>query len=149
MACPFFLPTTRLDDGGWLHPSRLPLGGGWAGFCSAPGHERETPTDSELRELCNLGYAAGCPRLPKVRVWDAVRFSVARDLGTQLQIFFVCELGHRPANHGTLEYDLALNRWTALHSDPCLQKMAECFLQSYLQRKSRPAAAGLITSTTS
>ena len=81
MACPFFMPTSKLEDGGWLHPSRLPLGGGWTGHCSAPGHEGAEPTNQELRELCNLGYAASCPRLPKERAYDAVRFSIARDCG--------------------------------------------------------------------
>ncbi len=59
MACPFFMPTSKLEDGGWLHPSRLPLGGGWIGHCSAPGYEGAEPTNQELRELCNLGYATG------------------------------------------------------------------------------------------
>ena len=122
MACPFFLPTSKLEDGGWLHPSRLPLGGGWAGVCSAPGHEGETPTDAELHEHCNLGYADGCLRLPKQRACDAVRFSISRDLGTQLLIFFVCESDHRPASHGTLEYDFSAGRWIAPHSDPRLRK---------------------------
>ena len=146
LACPFFLPTSQLDDGGWLHPSRLPLGGGWAGRCAAPGHEGAEPTNEQLRELCNLGYAASCPRLPKQRSCDAVRFSIARDRGAQLDFWYVCESGHRPASHGTLEYDLALGKWTTSHSDPRIQKMAECYLQSYLPRRIQPAPAGLVSS---
>jgi hypothetical protein len=96
VACPFFMPTDKLADGGWLHPSRLPLGGGWIGHCSAPGHEGAEPTNQELREFCNLGYAAGCPRLPEERAYDAVRFSVAHDRGAQLMLWFVCESRHRP-----------------------------------------------------
>lgn len=139
MACPFFIPTQQLDGGGWLHPARLPLGRGWSGRCGAPGHEGSEPTESELREMCNLGYALGCPRLPEQRSCDAVRFSVARDRGAQLALWFICETGHRPATHGQLEYDTVLNRWTSSHPDARIQKMAECYLQSYLLRRSPSA----------
>jgi hypothetical protein len=139
VACPFFMPTSKLENAGWLHPSRLPLGGGWAGQCCAPGHEGVQPTHEELRELCNLGYPAGCSRLPKERVYDAVRFSVARDRGEQLQVLFVFESRHRPAGHGMLEYDVSLGRWVSPHADLRIQKMAECYLQSYLLRRSQHA----------
>ncbi len=146
MACPFFMPTGKLDDGGWLHPSRLPLGSGWRGQCTAPGHEGAEPTTEELREGCNLGYAATCWRLPKERTCDAVRFSVARDCGAQLLLWFVCESAHQPAGHGTLEYDLVLGRWNSSHPDPRIQKMAACYLQSYLLRRVQPAPADIPSS---
>jgi hypothetical protein len=143
------MPTSKLEDGGWLHPSRLPLGGGWSGYCCAPGHEGAEPTNQELRELCNLGYAAGCPRLPAERTCDAVRFSIASDRGVQLLMWFVYESGHRPAGHGMLEYDLLLGQWTSPHSDARIQKMAECYLQSYLLRRIRPTTtAGFASSLT-
>lgn len=137
MACPFFMPTRKLDGGGWLHPSRLPLGGGWHGQCYAPGRESSEPTSDELHQFCNLGYAARCPHLPKERSADAVRFSVSRDAGTQLLLQFVCEFDHRPASHGTLEYDLSLNRWIGIHADPRIQRMAECYLEAYMFRRNR------------
>ena len=59
MACPFFMPTEKLESGSWLHAGRLPLGCGWSGQCMAPGHAGETPSAEELREFCNLGYAEG------------------------------------------------------------------------------------------
>jgi hypothetical protein len=148
VACPFFMPTDKHDDGGWLHPSRLPLGGGWIGHCSAPGHEGAEPTNRELREFCNLGYAAGCPRLPEERAYDAVRFSVAHDRGGQLLLWFVYESRHRPAGHGMLEYDLSLDRWISSHSDPRIQKMADCYLQSYLLRRIRRTTADATSSPT-
>lgn len=148
MACPFFMPTSRFEDGGWIHPSRLPLGNGWKGHCSAPGHEGALPTDDHLRELCNLGYSSACSRLPEERACDAVRFGVSRDRGSQLAIWFVCESGHRPAGHGTLEYDVPSQQWISSHSDACIQKMAECYLQSYLLRRIQPAPAGFHVSAT-
>jgi hypothetical protein len=75
LACPFFMPTQRADDTGWPHPARLPLGGGWMGLCRAPGHEPCEPSPRDLQELCNLGYATRCSRLPKERAADAVRFA--------------------------------------------------------------------------
>jgi hypothetical protein len=148
VACPFFMPTNKLENGGWLHPSRLPLGAGWSGHCCAPGHEGAEPTGEELRELCNMGYAAGCSRLPRQRAYDAIRFSIARDCGTRLQLWFICESGHRPAGHGMLGYDLALGQWTCPHSDPRIQTMAECYLQAYLVRRIQPASASLTSSPT-
>src|SRR5260370_2007562 len=75
VACPFFMPVEKLENGAWPHPARLPLGCGWSGCCTAPGHEGEVPSAHQLHE-CNLGYALGCGRLPKQRTWDAVRFFV-------------------------------------------------------------------------
>jgi hypothetical protein len=143
VACPFFMPTNKLENGGWLHPSRLPLGAGWSGHCCAPGHEGAQPQEEELREFCNMGYAAGCARLPRQRAYDALRFSITRDRGTQLELCFVCESDHRPASHGVLEYDLLLGQWTSSHSDARIRKMANCYLQAYLLRRIQPAAAGL------
>jgi hypothetical protein len=142
LACPFFMPVRKLEHGAWRHPSRLPLGSGWSGFCCAAGHEDIQPTDDELTEFCNLGYAANCPRLPRERDCDAVRFGIARDAGSQLVLRFVCEAGHLPAAHGTLEYDLSLGQWVLSHADPRIQKMAECYLESYLMRRIPPAQAG-------
>ena len=34
MACPYFMPVEKLENGTWPHPSRLPLGSGWRGFIS-------------------------------------------------------------------------------------------------------------------
>jgi hypothetical protein len=136
MACPFFMPTTKSYAAPFLHPTRLPLGAGWNGYCSAPGHNNCEPTNEELKN-CNLGYAANCSRLPADRASDAIRFSIARDGGSQLSLWFVHERDHRPAGHGTLEYDVSLGAWTSSHADPRIQKMAECYLQSYLQRRNQ------------
>jgi hypothetical protein len=116
-----------------------------------PGHEGEVPSQEELREFCNLGYSHGCGRLPEERAWDAVRFS-ARTLsctgsgtGGRIQVRYVCERGHLPAEHGMLEFDVVESRWTQRHCDVRVQRMAECFLETYVEkRKSREvlAAAG-------
>ncbi len=148
MACPFFMPMSKLENGSWPHPSRLPLGAGWTGQCFAPGHEGAEPSSDEL-QFCNLGYAASCSRLPQQRTADAVRFSVSRDRGDQLSICFVSEFAHRPAQNGILDYDLTLQEWISVHPEPRIQKMAECFLQSYLLRRIRPADQGLPVSANS
>lgn len=140
MACPFFVPTQRLEDGTWMHPSRLPLGAGWSGCCSSPGHEADELSPAELAE-CNLGYAR-CVRLPRERSWDAVRFAVSRDDGLSIRLWFVCETAHHPASHGVLEYSLSTRRWTGAHPDPRIQAQAGCYLESYLLRRIPPATAG-------
>lgn len=117
MACPFFLPIEKLTGGTWLHAERLPLGCGWSGHCTAPGHEGTVPTQEELTEFCNLGYAESCRRFPVERVWDSVRFG-ARTLpdgkkgaGSSIRVRYVCERGHRPVDHGELEFHAEEARW--------------------------------------
>lgn len=116
----------------------------------APGHQGEVPLQEELRNHCNLGYAEGCARLPKERAWDSVRFG-ARTLndgnsaGGCIQVRYVCERGHRPAQHGILEFVVAQSGWRERHSDNRVQRMAECFLESYIQkRKGQEDAHGLL-----
>lgn len=67
---------------------------------------------------------------------------MTRDQGSQLTVCFVYELAHRPAGYGTLDYDVAWQKWISCHPDPCIQRMAECYLQSYLMRRIPSMAAG-------
>lgn len=77
MACPYFMPVARLENGSWPHPARLPLGAGWCGHCTAPGHEGEAPPQDVLEAFCNLGYASSCSWSPPERLWDSVRFAIS------------------------------------------------------------------------
>jgi hypothetical protein len=150
MACPFFMPVEKLESGTWPHPARLPLGCGWSGYCTVPGHEGER---LELEELhhCNLGYADSCRRMPPVRLWDAVRFAVRAnalrgasidgELVGRIELQYVCERQNRPVEHGTLEFDVVTLRWPRSHCDARVQKMAECFLQVHLDRRKTRAGA--------
>ena len=136
MACPFFMPTERADDIAFPHPSRLPLGSSWRGSCIVPGHEQTALNSVEL-ESCNLGYAKSCPRLPKERACDAVRFVVVNDSGDSISLQFVLETAYLPTAYGLLGYKKLSKNWSPPHADYHIQKMAECFLQSYLDRKSQ------------
>ena len=149
MACPYFMPLEKLK-GNWPHPARLPLGGGWSGHCTAPGHEGELPQQDILEAFCNLGYAACCSWSPRERAWDAVRFAVsappeagqrvkASEAGSDstaqfLTLHYVCERSHLPVDHGNLEFDLVRSTWLRPHDDARIQKMAECFLESFLKK---------------
>ena len=147
MACPFFVPTNKAEDIAWLHPSRLPLGAGWNGQCGAPGYEGHVPAPEEIRENCNLGYATTCERLPKDRDCDAVRFSVLRDSASHLLLWAVLESRHLPAGHATLEYSVTTGAWTSSHPDERIQRMADCYIQSYLSRKTIAADSGFAVAT--
>jgi hypothetical protein len=148
------MPCARLENGAWPHPGRLPLGAGWSGHCTAAGHEGEIPAQDILETLCNLGYAGTCPWTPQERAWDAIRFSVAapaasrchegeREEGEReddnpakfLRLIYVCERLHRPVDHGELKFDLQSASWLERHEDTRIQKMAECFLESYLKKR--------------
>lgn len=137
MACPYFIPEQRCEAELWQHRARLPLGDGFVGFCCA----QETayqPTQDELREFCNIGYAKSCPRLPENRDADSVRF-MARPTDGFVAIKYLLELGHAPVSDGELRYEPATGRWQAPHPDERVQKKAQCYLESYLAR--HPAAA--------
>jgi hypothetical protein len=152
MACPYFMPMEKLENGLWPHPARLPLGRGWSGHCTAPGHESDRLEAEELHN-CNLGYAESCRRLPQVRPWDAVRFAVRAAalraspndaegrIGEMpsreqvIEVHYVCERQHRPVEHGMLEFDVIGLTWLRSHVDARVQKMAACFLESHIERR--------------
>jgi hypothetical protein len=104
-------------------------------MCSAPGHEQTVLSCTEL-EACNLGYAKSCSRLPKDRLSDAVRFAVVNDSSSRISVKFVFEMDYLPGDHGLLEYDRLSKIWAWAHPEPRVQKLAECFLQAYLDRQS-------------
>jgi len=134
MACPFFMPTERLLDGAWIHPARLPLGSGWTGHCTAPGHEGVTPELETLQQECSLGYASSCGRVPTQREADAIRFSVQSESDSQISIVYVVERNHQPAGHGNLDFRVLDRSCLNAHVDPRIQRMAECYLDAWLSR---------------
>jgi hypothetical protein len=136
LACPFFMPIRQSHDIAWIHPSRLPLGCGWEGHCTAPGYEGTVPDAQQLQDGCNLGYAT-CSRLPQQRAWDAVRFAVSGEQESRISLSYVCEKNHLPCEHGRLEYVVDSDQWIGKHNDARIQKMVECFVASWLQ-KTRP-----------
>ncbi len=115
VACPFFMPEQRFDSD-WPFPQRLPLGAGWAGTCTAPGHEGARPNDEELKSGCNLGYAKTCGRFPAERHADAVRFALGEERDGILRVLFICEREYLPAGHGELLYQTASASWLQSHA---------------------------------
>ena len=135
MACPYFLPEQEMVELGFPHPQRLPLGTAWRGTCSAPGHSGIAPSDDELKNGCNLGYALGCKRLPQERTADAVRFAIVRERGSEIEVRYAYERNYEPGDHGSLQFKLTDGMWTASSSETQLARMAQCFLLSYLRRR--------------
>jgi hypothetical protein len=140
VACPFFYPTEKVSLG-WPFPARLPLGAGFTGTCRA-GADEIAPSETELRDFCNMGYAGGCPHMPANRCVDNVRFAVARDEESRIILHYVSERCHQPEEYGRLEYDCRQERWLAPMRDPCLQRQAECYVAVYLERRPRTARIG-------
>ena len=147
MACPFFMPLEKFENGAWPHPARLPLGCGWSGHCTAPGHEGHVPELAAQEKFCNLGYAGDCGWIPPDRAWDSVRFAVApqeKDAPSRaVQLHYVCERDHRPMEHGRLSFDASSGGWSHKHPDNRVQKMAECFLDSWMARRNPQSPDGL------
>ena len=156
MACPYFMPSDNtgkrfLATSGKISTSRAD----GAGHCTAPAHEGETPAQDVLKHSATSDMRAAWS--PPERRWDAVRFAVSAPIdktarsdprnataapGRVLFLRWVCERDHRPVEYGDLEFDLAQATWLRCHDDARIQKMAECFLESYFRKKAwRPPAS--------
>jgi hypothetical protein len=53
----------------------------------------------------------------------------------EIRVAFCSERDHAPVEHGVLTYDLRQHVWTAAHSNACVQRQAECAVESFLQRR--------------
>jgi hypothetical protein len=126
MPCPYFMPTERTSLAALPHPERLSLGDAYSGQCTAA---NVGPTPDMLHD-CNLGYAA-CEHLPIHRQADAVRLMTRRTEHGQLAISYVCEKHYEPVSRGILTFDVASNTWSERHTDPCIQRMAECCIETF------------------
>jgi hypothetical protein len=76
-----------------------------------------------------------------------VRFGIARDGEQRLMVSYVCERDHRPAEHGVLVYDVGLRLWASGHRDARVQKMAGCYVETYLERRRGSSDDGELVDT--
>ncbi len=138
MSCPYFYPSNPRLDAGDPHFAMLPLGGAWAGTCHAIPAEPWQPEAAGLERRCNLGYARGeCSRFPAEDGPDAIRFTVSRDDGATLRLYYVLERDHHPFAHGELEYSKAARAAvTPAGRGETFDAQVEAYAASYLRRKS-------------
>jgi hypothetical protein len=131
MSCPYFYPVEPRAI-----TAILPLGDRWAGVCRAVPDLPWQPDEAMLQHLCNLGYAREtCARFPSGDGPDAVRFTVSRDQGDSLRIYYVLERDHHPLAHGPLEYSVAGGAFLNPLAGATLSRQAEAYVESYLRRK--------------
>jgi hypothetical protein len=126
------MPAGPLGDDPWLIPPRLPLNDAYRGQCLAA-DEPFDPPESSQRDLCNCGYARRqCDRFP-AGAPDAVRFSVASQTETSLQLVYIVERDYSPDHHGLLQYSVAEARISG-DSSELLSAQARAFAAAYLRR---------------
>ncbi len=82
-----------------------------------------------------MGYAGACRRLPQERDADAVRFALGEERDGVLHVRFAYERDYLPAGHGELIYETATRHWQSTHSNPCLLRMAECYIEAQMARR--------------
>ena len=128
MPCPYFMPTERTSIAALPHPERLSLGATYSGRCTAA----DVGPTPEMLHDCNLGYAV-CEHLPIRRAADAVQLITRRTEEGQLVITYVCEKHYEPVSRGTLTFDMASSTWLVRDADPCIQRMAECCIETFQQ----------------
>jgi hypothetical protein len=113
----------------------LPLGDAFTGVCLALPGQPVQPDETRLT-LCNLGYArSDCPRFPAELSADAVRFALSSDDGQSLQIYYVLERGHHPAEHGQLTYRTADRTFAPPIAGEAFGQQAAAYAGSYLRRR--------------
>jgi len=135
VSCPYFYPVEPADADG--RAALLPLGNLWAGVCRAVTGYRCEPDQDSVRTLCHLGYARGhCRHFPAADTGaDAVRFTIRRDDGRALHLYYVLERDHLPFAHGALEYSLDCEAFTQPPLDTIVLRQAEAYVASYRRRK--------------
>jgi len=141
VACPFFMPMTRMDQGPWSPAPRMPLGDPYRGACHVRPAEIFEPPEISQRDLCNCGYARGrCANFPDDSAADAVRFSITGDAGARVQLVYIIERNHAPAEFGSLAYAVDEARFVEAHPSELLSAQARAFVESYLMRRLVPLA---------
>jgi len=139
MACPYFHPTTRIEDNSWIIPPRLPLGDAYNGECRANTAAFQPP-ENVVRETCNVGYAReSCTHFPPDAPADAVRFHIAEARSDLIRIQYVFEKDCWPRDHGTLECAVA-SLQISPSVDSILKSQAAAFVESYLRRREQALA---------
>lgn len=140
MACPYFYPSARLENAGWVVPPRVPLGDAYAGECRAAASPFQ-PDETHARHLCNVGNGRGsCDRFPRDASVDAVRFHVAQDLGEFIRIQYVFEKDCWPKENGFVECSTASGEIRGTH-DTTLRGQAAAFAKSYWRLRNRERGA--------
>jgi hypothetical protein len=139
MSCPCFYPIAPRVDSLPASTSALPLGDSWNGLCCAAPGPPSSPDEADLRPLCNLGYARGrCSRFSDADPRpDAARFTISRDDGANLVVYYVLERDHHPFAHGPLQYSRRHCAFTPPPDSEALARQAWAYVQSYLRRKSQ------------
>lgn len=109
MACPFFLPMSRISR---LVAESASLGDLYGGECAAD-RAASIPVDT-LRHCCNEGYARSlCARAAESES-DAIRFLVKARHDQAVEIAWAMERNHHPVAVGTLTVNAAAGANTPL-----------------------------------
>jgi hypothetical protein len=138
MACPYFYPIEPRALVSSAHDAMLPLGDSWAGICRAIPERPSPPDEASLRPLCNLGYARDtCTRFPSGDGPDAVRFTISRDDGAAIGIYYVIERDHHPFAHGCLDYFSGNGAFASRPGGEVLERQAQAYAESYRRRMSK------------
>lgn len=88
-----------------------------------------------MREVCNVGYGRhSCEQFPQGSTADAIRFHVAKDADSLIQIQYIFEKDCWPGERGTFDYS-SPQQFSAAVADETLRRQAEAFLESYVRRR--------------
>jgi hypothetical protein len=117
VACPYFMPVEKLENGTWPHAS----GFLWDADGVDTARRRDTRASLPRRKSCRSSATLAMRKVADVCRGIGVGFDPVRSsnngrrrkngTGRRIQVRYVCERDHRPAEHGMLEFDATAKRW--------------------------------------
>ena len=69
-----------------------------------------------------------------------MRFVLGEEKDGVLRVRFSCERDYLPAGHGELLYEKSSDTWLLKHEDARVQRMAECYVETQIERRAASAA---------
>ena len=129
MPSPYFLLSVRFSFVVLLFPERLSHGATYSGRCPAAA-VGPPPAPPPARPL---GPAACAPPPPRRAAVVVFLFTRSTEEG-QLVVTYDCEKHYEPVSRGTLTIDLASSTRLVQDPAPCIQRMAECCIETFQQR---------------
>ena len=150
MACPYFMPVAKLENGAGRIPPGCPsdvVGADIArhpatkdscltGQCSNPSATSDTPVAALVARRTRRGMRSGSRfQRPPISTREKSLQDVLMSRSVRFASSTFASARHLPVSHGELEFDLLQASWLHKHDDLRMQKMAECFLESYLKKK--------------
>ncbi len=133
MPCPCFEPERVAPDRQHTK-ARLPLLDEYDGLCHAGGHPEPAPASLRF-QCCNRGYSRGtCEQFPAAETRSSLRYSIARQTTSELEIVCIEEQDHSPLRWRSVHYLIKTEELKPEVDDVCVRAQLLAFCRGFLAR---------------